>query len=216
MKRYFVTGQGTEKGVEKVSSSDTFVVDSTIATALVVALTAGFTSVWDALYQAKSVAGMVAGTGITTGSGTVAKAGVEKVGDIFITRILMGLDGLRSTIDGDIIGVDGTALKCHWGQITTAVNGTIFAGQAIPFETPAGGDPDINIFSATEDTGSEDDAISGLTSTALLDYAGDFAPETPKILTALPAADEFIYLVAGATTDADYTGGIILLELYGT
>ena len=35
------------------------------------------------------------------------------------------------------------------------------------------------------------------------------------VLTALPAADEFLYLTLGATTDADYTAGKLLIELIG-
>ena len=33
--------------------------------------------------------------------------------------------------------------------------------------------------------------------------------------TAVPAADEFLYLTLGATTDADYTAGKLLIELMG-
>ena len=33
--------------------------------------------------------------------------------------------------------------------------------------------------------------------------------------TAVPAADEFLYLTLGDTTDADYTAGKLLIELMG-
>ena len=128
---------------------------------------------------------------------------VEKNGNIIKTSIYIDLDGLRSTAADDIIGVDGTSNPCHIGQIVAGTSGTIFAGTVACLETPAGGDPDIDIYSATEGTGTEDKAISTLT-------------ETFKSLTAFPAANEYLYLVAGATTDADYTAGKLLIELYGT
>jgi len=155
-----------------------------------------------------------AGTGITTGTGTIYKTAVQRVGGIITTRILIDLTGLRSTGSGDIIGVNGTALVCHIGQITAAQNGTILTGSMECFEAPAGGDPDINVFSATEGTGVEDGAISSLTETQLVD-SGDATLGSKVYFTAVPAADEFLYLTLGATTDADYTAGKLLIEFMG-
>jgi hypothetical protein len=155
-----------------------------------------------------------AGTGITTGSGTVYRSSVQRVGGIITTRILIDLTGLRSTGSGDIIGVNGTALVCHIGQITAATNGTILTGSMECFEAPAGGDPDINIHSATEGTGVEDGAISGLAETLLVD-AGDATLGSKVYFTAVPAADEFLYLTTGAATDADYTAGKLFIQLMG-
>ncbi len=160
---------------------------------------------------AVSVDDMTEGAGFTAAT---IEHRVTKVGDLFKTEILIDLTGLRSTAADDIIGDDGTSDPCHIGQITAAVNGTIFAGRVTCLEAPAGGDPDIDLYSAVEGTGSEDDAISGLDETQLLD-AGDHAADAFKSLTAYPAADEYLYLVAGATTDADYTAGILLIELWG-
>jgi|TARA_Y100001938_G_C8089330_1_gene434113 hypothetical protein len=156
-----------------------------------------------------------AGTGITGGTGTVYRSSVQRTGGIITTNILIDLTGLRSTASGDIIGVDGTSNVCHIGQITAARNGTIIAASMECFEAPTGGDPDINVFSATEGTGTEDDAISGLTETQLCD-SGDLALGSNIFFTAFPAADEFLYLVAGATTDADYTAGKLVITLIGT
>jgi hypothetical protein len=155
-----------------------------------------------------------AGTGITTGSGTVYRSSVQRSGGIITTKILIDLTGLRSTAGGDIIGVNGTALVCHIGQITAARNGTILTGSMECFEAPAGGDPDINIHSATESTGVEDGAISSLTETLLVN-AGDATLGSKVYFTAVPAADEFLYLTAGDTTDADYTAGKLFIELMG-
>ena len=155
-----------------------------------------------------------AGTGITTGSGTIYRSSVQRVGGIITTNILIDLTGLRSTGGADIIGVNGTALVCHIGQITAAANGTILTGSMECFEAPAGGDPDINIHSATEGTGVEDGAISGLAETHLVN-AGDATLGSKVYFTGFPAADEFLYLTTGAATDADYTAGKLFIQLMG-
>lgn len=156
-----------------------------------------------------------AGTGITTGVGTVYKTSINRSGNIITTTILIDLTGLRSTAANDIIGVDGTALPCHIGQITTAESGAIIAGSITCFEAPLGGDPDIDLYSAVEATGVEDAAISTLDETQLVN-SGDHTLGSVKILTAFPAANEYLYLVAGDTTNADYTAGKLLITLIGT
>ena len=158
--------------------------------------------------------GTEAGAGITGGTGTIYRSSVMRQGGIITTRILIDLTGLRSTANGDIIGVNGTSEVCHIGQITAAENGTIIAGSMECFEAPTGGDPDINVHSAKEGTGVEDGAISDLTETLLVN-AGDASLGSKVYFTALPAADEFLYLTLGATTDADYTAGKLLIELIG-
>jgi len=170
--------------------------------------TAGFASL-DANTMATE-----AGTGITTGTGTIYKSSVIREGGIIKTSILIDLTGLRSTGSGDIIGVNGTSLVCHIGQVTAARNGTILAGRMTCFEAPAGGDPDINIHSATEATGVEDGAIADLTETLLVN-SGDATLGSVVIFSAVPAADQYLYLTTGAATDADYTAGKLLIELFG-
>ena len=155
-----------------------------------------------------------AGTGITGGTGTIYRSSLQRVGGIITTRILIDLTGLRSTASGDIIGVNGTSNVCHIGQITAAQNGTILTGSMECFEAPTGGDPDINVHSATEGTGVEDGAISSLTETLLVN-AGDATLGSKVYFTAVPAADEFLYLTLGDTTDADYTAGKLFIELMG-
>lgn len=154
------------------------------------------------------------GTGVV-GIASQYATSVTREGGMIKTSILIDLTGLRSTASGDIIGDDGTSNPCHLGQITAARNGTLIAGRITCFEAPGGGDPDIDLFTATVATGTEDTAISGVTGQAQMVDAGDHTLGSVKILTALPAADSYLYLVAGATTNADYTGGILLIELYG-
>ncbi|MDX1742935.1 MAG: hypothetical protein R3186_04995 [Ruegeria sp.] len=158
---------------------------------------------------------MTAGAGID-GVAAVYEAGVSRSGGVITTKILIDLTGLNSSAAGDIIGDDGVA-GCHIGQITAAVNGTIIGGYVQCLEDPAGGEPDIDLYSATEATGTEDAAITSLTETALLDAGADWTNLlAPKGLSAVPAADEYLYLVgSGAGTDATYTGGIFLITLIG-
>ena len=153
------------------------------------------------------------GTGISTGTNTVYKANVTVAGDLIKTEIFIDLTGLNSSAAGDIIGKNSTA-NCHIGQITAARNGTILTGSMECFEAPAGGDPDINVHSATEGTGVEDGAIGDLTETLLVN-AGDATLGSKVYFTAVPAADEFLYLTLGDTTDADYTAGKLFIELMG-
>jgi len=160
-------------------------------------------------------ADMAAGTGISTGTGTICEHSVTKVGGLYKTEILVDLTGLNSgDTAGDIIGVDGETANCHIGQITAAINGAIISGRVTCFETPAGGDPDINIYSATEATGAQDAAVADLTETSLINH-GDWTAEDIDHLDTMPAADEYLYLTCGDATDADYTAGILLIELWG-
>jgi hypothetical protein len=154
-----------------------------------------------------------AGVGIT-GTAAVWATSVEVSGDIIKTTLLVDLTGLNSggTAD-DIIGADGAGVA-HLGQITAAVNGTIFAGRLTCLETPATGDDDIDVHSATEATGVEDTAISALTETKLCN-SGDLTAGT-TVLLANPAADQYLYLTGGTgDSDATYTAGILMLEFWG-
>ena len=159
---------------------------------------------------------MSAGTGITTGTGTVYAGAAVKVGGIYSTSILMDLTGLASSGSGDIIGKAATT-NSNIGQITAANNGTILTGQWSVYETPAGGDPDIDFWYADEATGTEDAAITGLTNQTQLMNNGDLTAASIDYFTAgvVPAADKYLYLVTGAATDGNYSAGRILLEMWG-
>jgi hypothetical protein len=165
-----------------------------------------------------SVKNMIPGTGISTGSGTVCKGSVLRMGDVVETTIIVDLTGLNSgDADGDIIGVAATA-NCHIGQITAAKNGTITHGYMHCVETPAGGEPDIDLFSATVATGTEEALITALTETSLLATAVDWTGIlAPKGITVIPPANGYLYLVAsGGATNATYTAGKFVIKFYGS
>jgi len=173
-------------------------------------------SITAAMISSNAVTTMSAGAGITGGSGTVYKSEVINLGDIIRTTIIIDLTGLNSSAAGDIIGKQATA-SCHLGQITAAINGTILFGEINCLETPAGGEPDIDVYTATVSTGTEDVAISGLTETAVLNTGADWTLiKDPMAFTTVPPADGYLYLVgSGGGTDATYTAGKFLISLWG-
>ena len=154
-----------------------------------------------------------AGAGITSGVDTVYESGVLKAGGIITTQILIDLTGLSDFAAGDIIGKTGSTAVAHLGQITAARNGTIFAVRMTCVELPAGGDVDIDLYSATEGTGAPDTAISVLTETQLIN-SGDWTAGAVKIAQTV-AADQYLYLVNGDSTPGAYTAGKYLIELFG-
>ena len=169
-------------------------------------------------FQKDGDAAMIPGTGISLGSGTVCQGRVTRVGGLIKTEIFIDVTGLTSgaTI-GDIIG-KVTLANCHIGKLTAAVNGTIVYGQITCLETPAGGDPDIDFYStATEATGTQDAAVSGLTGEVVFTANGNWtgAIATPIALSALPGVG-YLYMVDAGGTAVIYTAGQFLLELWGT
>jgi hypothetical protein len=179
-------------------------------------ITPATNSITSAMLASGTATTLSAGAGITGGSGTIYKSEVVKLGDIIRTNIIIDLTGLNSSAAGDIIGKQATA-SCHLGQITAAVNGTILFGEINCLETPAGGEPDIDVYTATVSTGTEDVAISGLTETALLNTGADWTlTKDPMALTTVPPANGYLYLVgSGGGTDATYTAGKFLISLWG-
>lgn len=159
--------------------------------------------------------GLTAGAGITSGTGTLYRSSVWKQDGIIKTQIFIDLTGLASsTTDLDIIGVG--AGVAYIGQHTVAKNGILYAGRMICVEVPAGGVTDIDLYAATEGTGVFDAGIATLAETALLTKGGAWSARTVSALTALPAANQYLYLTGGAAgTAATYTGGQFVLELEG-
>ena len=160
----------------------------------------------------------------------LASAGIEGTAELYITQverfksdtstnvnlvkttIMLDLTGLASTAAGDIIGDADTGVA-YIGRVTTADTGVVFGVTMECFETPAGGDPDIDLYSATEATGVENDPISGLTETLIIN-GGDAAVGT-RTAGGTIVADQYLYLVAGAATNADYTAGRLIITILG-
>lgn len=172
-------------------------------------------SVTDILSAVSVQNAMLPAAGFISGTDTILESSVVQQGGITKTTILIDLTGAASsTTDLDIIGDTGVS---YIGQVTTAKNGTLMYGQVTCLETPAGGVTDIDLYSAVEATGAFDAGIATLDETALLTKGGAWSGAvTPTIMTALPAADEYLYLTGGAAgTAAAYTGGRLLIELWG-
>jgi hypothetical protein len=162
-----------------------------------------------------SGSGPAAGAGATGGTGTVHRSSVVKLGaGVIRTYIYIDLTGLASsTTDLDIIGVGASV--AYIAQITNALNGEIFAGKMSCIEVPTGGADDIDLYAATEGTGVFDGGIAALAETALVTSAGAWT-RVPKLFSALPVADAYLYLTGGeAGTAATYTAGKFLIELDG-
>lgn len=180
-----------------------------LATMVVAGITSGAATLTDNTGRQ-----LTAGAGITAGTGTVHESGVTRAGGIITTRLLIDLTGLNSGgTAGDIIGVNGAG-AAYIGQITAAVTGSIFAGSMVCLEAPAGGDADFDLYSATEATGVEDTAITALAETQLIN-AGTQSLGTTTYLAAMPAANEYLYLVNQGTGNATYTAGKFLITIYG-
>lgn len=154
-----------------------------------------------------------AGVGITAGTGTVYETSVARNNGIVTTSIMIDLTGLQSGgTAGDIIGTNGAGVA-YIAQITEANNGTIFGVRMTCYELPVGGDTDIDLFSATEDTGIEDVAITTLTETQIIN-SGTLALGTAAFGTDI-VADQYLYLVGQGTSNAAYTAGRLLIEIFG-
>ena len=165
-----------------------------------------------------TTARMTVGTGISAVTAAIVKHSVVLIGNIYETTIALDLTGLNSSAAADIIGKDATA-NCHYGQITAAVNGTILSGYMQCLETPTTGEPDIDLYSANEATGTEDAAVTGLTETALLGTAVDWTGIlAPKGITPVPPANDYLYLTGGTSsspTNNTYDAGKFILKFYG-
>lgn len=155
-----------------------------------------------------------AGAGITSGTGTVYRNSVSRANGIITTSILIDLTGLESVpADLGMIGVGSGAT--HIGQITTARNGTILAVRMTCLELPAGGADDIDLYSATEGTGTRADNMTDLTETVLITSGAAWASGTVRASTGVPANGEYLYLTSGEAVAGTYTAGKFLIELFG-
>jgi len=160
----------------------------------------------------------------------LANAGIEGTAETYVTQVerfksdtdtnvnivkttlMIDLTGLASSGANDIIGKAGSGVA-YIGRVTAEDTGTVFGVTMECFETPAGGDPDIDLYSATEATGVEDSAIGDLTETQIIN-SGDLSAGS-RVAGGGIVADQYLYLVAGSATNADYTAGRIIITIHG-
>lgn len=153
------------------------------------------------------------GAGVDTAESYVGS--ISRMGGLIVTSIVVDITTLiGSATDTDIIG-ESAAASCHWGQITTAKSGTLIGGKVTCLEVPAGGTADINFYSANESTGAQDALATSLTETVLIDAAGAWTSGAAKGMTALPPANDYLYIANGAASGGTFTAGKFLIELYG-
>lgn len=155
-----------------------------------------------------------AGVAITGGTNTVYETSVKTENDIITTTIMIDLTDLSSgDTAGDIIGEAASTTPAYIARLTAADNGTIFGVRMTCYETPAGGDDDIDLYSATEGTGVFDGDIASLTETQILNSGALSAGSV--VYGGTIAADQYLYLVSQGTSDAAYTAGRLVIEIFG-
>lgn len=164
-----------------------------------------------------SVTILTRGAGVDTAESYAV--GYFRNGSLVTTRIVVDISTLiGSATDLDIIG-ESAAASCHWGQITTANCGTLIGGSVTCLEVPAGGTADLDFYSSTVSTGTQDviitDAALG-TETALVTSGGAWTSGATKGMTALPTANDYLYIVNGAASGGTFSAGKFLITLYGT
>lgn len=161
-----------------------------------------------------SVVILSAGAGVSAAE--TYKSGYFQQGGIITTRIFIDLTGLvGSATDLDIIGNTGGATSAHLGRIVTATAGTMIGGRVTCLEVPAGGSADVDFYSASESTGAQDGLVTSLTETALVTSGGAWTSGASKGMTALPAANDYIYITNGAASGGTFTAGKFLIEFFG-
>jgi len=184
-------------------------------------ITVGSTGLVTTTSAVTTVNTMTAGSGITSATGELYASTITKtitpIVTYFYTRIFIDLTGLD---DGgtalDIIGDDGGAANCHFGQITTAANGLIYTGQMICLEAPLTGGADIDLYSATVATGAQDAVVTTLDEVALVNMGTATLNGDVGTFTLVPRANDYLYLAGVTASDATYTAGRLLIELWGS
>ena len=141
---------------------------------------------------------------------------VNKVGGTITTNILIDLHGGASSggAAGDAIGT-AAAASCYIAEIDHSVNGVPMLVEFGCTEVPTGGDPDINLDCSATSTTAED---VGLTSGTNLLNNGDLTLgfyATADAGADLAAAKKFLFLTAGAATNAAYTAGKLWIRITG-
>ncbi len=131
-----------------------------------------------------------------------------------ITEIKIDLTGLDSSgTENDVIGLlAGT--PAYVGRNVVAVNGIIYRVEMSCIELPAGGDADIILVQGSAADEAFDDTVAN--TAVLCDGTGDWvASETIINNAPVITTNYYYYLTQGATDDATYTGGQVIIRTYG-
>jgi len=142
---------------------------------------------------------------------------VNKVGGTIVTSILVDLHGgFDGSASVDRVIGDGTEANAYIAELTKEVNGIPILLEFGCVEVPTGGDPDINVdISATGTTAGG----TAPTSTTQMMNNGDLtlgyynSVDAGAVMAAL--SKKYVYLVAGAATNAAYTAGKIWIRITG-
>lgn len=156
---------------------------------------------------------LISGGSIQGGTGTVCKTALFNNDAVKNITSVINLTGLNSGgAINDIIGLNGSTLPAFLFQIPAGM--TVVGGRMTCLQTPAGGDTDIDLYSATEGTGVEDQPVTDLTETLVIN-AGAQTVGTVTYFATFPAASTFLYFAGQGTANATYTAGRFLIEIFG-
>ena len=142
---------------------------------------------------------------------------VNKVGGTIVTSILIDLHGgFDGSASVDRVIGDGVLANAYIAELTKEVNGIPILLEFGCVEVPTGGDPDINVDISA--TGTTAGGTAPTTTTQMMNN-GDLtlgyynAVDAGAVMAAL--SKKYVYLVAGAATNAAYTAGKIWIRITG-
>ena len=186
---------------------------------------------------AKMTLGSAGDLEINSGTATAKGAGfvgtvtshISKVNGVIESVFLVDIQGLRghdggsSQGPGQILGDDDNRSNAaFFTQITTAVNGVVFMVEMACIETPTGGDPDIDLVTATENNLGQGTGIATATETSIIVPNANWGLGSRDRMNNIPGqaknlVNNYLYLTTGAATsnDADYSAGKYMIKLYG-
>jgi hypothetical protein len=167
------------------------------------------------------------GAGFNGGEDTVVSR-IQEINGVTITTFEINIDDQVSTAGTGlrIMGDSAGAAAAHFARLDSGVNGLIYKATMVCMESPAGGEPDLDVY-AESAVRAEGASISGNYAriiTARSDhvvtkFSEENAPFYDNGTGATPGLHEYyLYLVngTGGTMDGGtYSAGKFLLQLYG-
>lgn len=162
--------------------------------------------------------GLTPGAAISGSANTIYHSWIERNGNIIKTSIYIDLTDLEGTGTTDqIIGIGADA--SHLGQVTTAKCGTIYDVVVTCIETPDADLQELDLVASADAVGKKgDDPGSGgdFTDEAAIIVDADYSAAGIFSSSAVPAANDYLYLASVTATADTATSGKLLIELFGT